>query len=121
MSSQGGANAYRAPARREGATASIRDGDRFGRPGGDLATVRITNLSEEATEDDVKRLCQAFGTTQRIYLAKDKYTQASKGFAFVNFHRRGTIWILANLATFQHTAAAPSRAPAMRFDEQPPE
>ena len=88
MKSQGGANAYKAPARREGASSRMTEGDRFGRPGGDVATVRITNLSEEATDEDVKQLCMPFGNIQRTYLAKDKYTQASKGFAFINYHRR---------------------------------
>ena len=88
MTSSGGKNAYVPPARKVGASSSTMEGSRFGSRGTDVATVRITNLSEEATDEDVKLLCQPFGPVQRTYLAKDKHTQASKGFAFVNFHRR---------------------------------
>ena len=47
--------------------------------------MRITNLSEEATENDVQELCRNFGAISRIYVAKDKVTGQSKGFGFVSF------------------------------------
>lgn len=62
------------------------EGQRFGRRD-EADTVRITNLSEEASENDVQELCRNFGAISRIYVAKDKVTGQSKGFAFVNFHR----------------------------------
>jgi translation initiation factor 3 subunit G len=52
------------------------------------ATIRVTNLSEDTRESDLQELFRPFGTIQRIYLAKDKITGQSKGFAFINFHRR---------------------------------
>jgi translation initiation factor 3 subunit G len=53
------------------------------------ATIRVTNLSEETKESDVSELCRRFGPIQRIFLAKDKDTNLSKGFAFVSFvHRK---------------------------------
>ncbi|XP_014681344.1 PREDICTED: eukaryotic translation initiation factor 3 subunit G-like [Priapulus caudatus] len=52
------------------------------------ATIRVTNLSEDTRESDVQELFRNFGTISRIYLAKDKQTQMSKGFAFITFHRR---------------------------------
>nr|CAB3241662.1 eukaryotic translation initiation factor 3 subunit G-like [Phallusia mammillata] len=52
------------------------------------ATIRVTNLSEETKEPDLQELFKPFGPIQRIYLAKDKHTQQSKGFAFINFHNR---------------------------------
>ena len=51
----------------------------------DEYTVRVTNLPEEATETDLMELFKPFGKVNRIFLAKDKNTQASRGFAFVNF------------------------------------
>jgi len=54
----------------------------------EAATIRVTNLSEETRESDLQELFKPFGSISRIYLAKDRYTGASKGFAFVSFHRR---------------------------------
>lgn len=54
----------------------------------DTATIRVTNLSEDTREADLQELFRPFGTISRIYLAKDKKTGASMGFAFINFHRR---------------------------------
>jgi translation initiation factor 3 subunit G len=60
--------------------------DNGGRPPRDEnATVRVTGLSEETKESDVSDLCRVFGPIQRIYLAKDKDRNSSKGFAFVSF------------------------------------
>ena len=44
----------------------------------DQAAVRVTNLSEEATEGDLRELFGYFGSIQRVFLAKDKRTQQSK-------------------------------------------
>ena len=54
----------------------------------DEYTVRVTNLPEEATEDDLMQLFKPFGKVNRVFLAKDKTTQASRGFAFVNFQNK---------------------------------
>jgi translation initiation factor 3 subunit G len=51
----------------------------------DLNTIRVTNLSESTTEADLQDLFQRFGRISRIYLAKDKETMQSRGFAFVSF------------------------------------
>jgi translation initiation factor 3 subunit G len=51
----------------------------------DLNTIRVTNLSENTTEADLQELFQAFGHISRVYLAKDKETMQSRGFAFVSF------------------------------------
>jgi len=52
------------------------------------ATVRVTNLSEDVKESDLQDLFRSFGKISRIYLAKDKHTGLSKGFAFINFEYR---------------------------------
>uniref|UniRef100_H3DMJ2 Eukaryotic translation initiation factor 3 subunit G n=1 Tax=Tetraodon nigroviridis TaxID=99883 RepID=H3DMJ2_TETNG len=54
----------------------------------DNATIRVTNLSEDTREADLQELFRPFGAISRIYLAKDKNTGQSKGFAFISFHRR---------------------------------
>jgi translation initiation factor 3 subunit G len=51
----------------------------------DLNTIRVTNLSESTTESDLQELFQRFGRISRVYLAKDKETMQSRGFAFVSF------------------------------------
>lgn len=74
---------------------SLRDGANKGRGESmnnskrdEFATIRVTNLSEDTRESDLQELFRPFGTIHRIYLAKDKNTGQSKGFAFINFHRR---------------------------------
>uniref|UniRef100_T1IR28 Eukaryotic translation initiation factor 3 subunit G n=1 Tax=Strigamia maritima TaxID=126957 RepID=T1IR28_STRMM len=54
----------------------------------ETATIRVTNLSEDTRESDLQDLFRPFGSIARIYLAKDKTTGQSKGFAFINFHHR---------------------------------
>ena len=51
-------------------------------------TIRVTNLPEEIQDGDIKDLFAPFGKIVRIFLAKDKYTGQSKGFAFVSFDRK---------------------------------
>jgi len=51
-------------------------------------TIRVTNLPEEIQDSDLKDLFGPFGRVTRIFLAKDKYTGQSKGFAFVSFDSR---------------------------------
>lgn len=54
----------------------------------DTATIRVSNLSEETRENDLQVLFKPYGSISRIYLAKDKETGKSKGFAFINYVRR---------------------------------
>ncbi|KAF7493880.1 Eukaryotic translation initiation factor 3 subunit G [Sarcoptes scabiei] len=51
-------------------------------------TIRITNLPEETQDEDIKDLFKNFGKITRIFLAKDKATGNSKGFAFVSLDTR---------------------------------
>lgn len=48
----------------------------------------MTNLSEDTRESDLSELFRPFGPISRIYLAKDKHSGLSKGFAFINFMHR---------------------------------
>ncbi len=54
----------------------------------DENSVRVTNLSPEAREDDLRELFSRFGQVTRVYVALDRERGISKGFAFVNFVRK---------------------------------
>mmetsp|Transcript_21796 Transcript_21796/g.36054 ORF Transcript_21796/g.36054 Transcript_21796/m.36054 type:complete len:298 (+) Transcript_21796:114-1007(+) len=81
-----GGSKYVPPSMREGAVRSEKT-DSFKRTE-DAWTIRVSNLSEDAKEADVQELFRTFGPIQRVYLARDRVTHQSKGFAFVNFQRR---------------------------------
>ena len=72
---------YVPPAKRAGATATTTR--RF-----EDSTVRVSNLPEVATEDDLRELFGHCGHVMRVYLARDWETGRSKCFAFVSFEDR---------------------------------
>jgi len=45
--------------------------------------IYIGNLSYEVTEEDLKQVFEAFGEVESVKVIKDKYTNRSKGFGFV--------------------------------------
>ncbi|KAJ1449540.1 hypothetical protein M885DRAFT_535198 [Pelagophyceae sp. CCMP2097] len=51
----------------------------------DQATLRVTNISEDTAEADLQVLFAPYGPVARIYLAKDRETMISRGFAFVSY------------------------------------
>ncbi|KAM5534729.1 hypothetical protein V8D89_011593 [Ganoderma adspersum] len=66
-------------------------GESMGRPGGsrdDLPTLRVTNISEDTQENDLRDLFGAFGRIARVYVGRDRETGAGKGFAFVSFEEK---------------------------------
>lgn len=81
------AGKYVPPSMREGAN---RRGESMtpSRTRDETATVRVTNLSEDVRDSDLQDLFRPFGTIARIYLAKDKVTGQSKGFAFISYHKK---------------------------------
>ena len=48
-------------------------------------SIRISNISNNITENDLYDLVSFFGSIKKIIIAKDKDTRKSKGYAFVNF------------------------------------
>lgn len=80
------ASGYRPPAMR-GARAGGSGGGGSRYDDDDEPTVRITNLTEEATYEDLKALVGQFRPL-KVRLAKDRYTQRSRGFAFISFASR---------------------------------
>jgi len=54
----------------------------------EVPAIRVSNLSPAATQDDVQTLFAKFGKIARIHLGRDRRTNESRGFAFINFHHR---------------------------------
>ncbi len=54
-------------------------------PRRDDNSVRVTNLSEDTREDDLRDLFAPFGQVSRVYIAVDRESGESRGFGFVNF------------------------------------
>ncbi|KAJ1888156.1 translation initiation factor eIF3 subunit g [Kickxella alabastrina] len=80
-----GGNSYVPPHMRAGAIRpAAGDSGRGSRD--DLPRIRITNLSEDTQEEDVRQLCKPFGSVSRAFVAIDRNTGACKGYAFVSFH-----------------------------------
>lgn len=75
---------YLPPSRRGLGSSMSMDRDRRD----DTATIRVSNLSEDTRESDLQELFRPWGPISRIYLAKDKETGKSKGFAFINYVRK---------------------------------
>ncbi|KAH6856507.1 eIF-3 RNA-binding subunit [Chaetomium sp. MPI-CAGE-AT-0009] len=79
---------YVPPAMRAGAGAQ---GERMGGKYGerdDLATLRVTNVSEMAEEQELRDMFERFGRVTRVFLAKDRDTGMAKGFAFISYADR---------------------------------
>lgn len=72
------------PSWREEAKQNKHNGERE-KDAEDGLTIRITNLSEDAQERDLWDLCGRCGFIKRLYLAKDRDTFKSRGFAFVTY------------------------------------
>jgi RNA recognition motif-containing protein len=45
--------------------------------------IYVGNLANEVTEEDLKQAFDAFGKVESVNIIKDKYTNRSKGFGFV--------------------------------------
>ncbi|KAF9479498.1 translation initiation factor 3 RNA-binding subunit, partial [Pholiota conissans] len=54
----------------------------------DLPTLRVTNISEDTQENDLRELFGVFGRVARVYVGRDRETGAGKGFAFVSFEEK---------------------------------
>ncbi|KAF8925233.1 translation initiation factor eIF3 subunit g [Dissophora ornata] len=78
---------YVAPHMRAGAPGP-KDRDSMREKRDEQPTLRVTNLSEDATEGDVSELFKRFGHISRVFLARDRETNVCKGFAFVSFTMR---------------------------------
>ncbi|RUP49004.1 eukaryotic translation initiation factor 3 subunit G-domain-containing protein [Jimgerdemannia flammicorona] len=84
-----GPKKYVAPHMRGAGAGGSNTGESMGREKrDDSATIRVTNLSEDVTENDIHDLFRRFGQIARVYLARDRETNVCKGFAFVSFQTK---------------------------------
>ncbi|GAA96195.1 uncharacterized protein L969DRAFT_100704 [Mixia osmundae IAM 14324] len=85
---------YIPPSMRAGAANRVGESMNGPRNRDDMPTLRVTNLSEDATEDDLWELfgsaVRGIGKIHRIYVGMDQETGLCKGFAFVSFEERST-------------------------------
>jgi len=71
---------YVPPSMRDGASGAGASMDRRR----DENSIRVSNLSEDTREQDLQELFRPFGPVTRIYVAFNRETGESRGFAFVN-------------------------------------
>ncbi|KAG9039683.1 translation initiation factor eIF3 subunit g [Tulasnella sp. JGI-2019a] len=81
--------------RRAGADASNRAGETMGRgPGSmsrdDMPTLRVSNVSEDAEEDDMRNLFGRFGKVTTVYVGKGRGTGIGRRYAFVSFEDKAS-------------------------------
>jgi len=81
-----GSGGYVPPHLRGRAGAGEKMGGKFDRD--DSATLRVTNVSEFAEEQDLRDMFSKYGHVTRVFLAKDRETGRAKGFAFVSYADR---------------------------------
>lgn len=83
--SSGSGGKYVPPSRRGGGSG---EGSSSRNDRDDSCTLRVSNISADANEQDLRELFAPFGGVQRVFLAKDRETNQSRGFAFVSFYER---------------------------------
>ena len=66
-------------------------GESMGQRGGsrdDLPTLRVTDISEDTQENDLRELFGSFGRVARVYISRDRDTGVRKDIAFVSIEKR---------------------------------
>ncbi|XP_019870253.2 eukaryotic translation initiation factor 3 subunit G-like isoform X3 [Aethina tumida] len=81
-----GVTKYIPPGMREGASKRPEGSNMQRRE--DQTAIRIANLSNNTTDQDLEDLVKRFGPILKIYLAKDKQTNQCKGYAYVHYKFR---------------------------------
>jgi len=56
--------------------------------GDEVPAIRVSNISSAATQEDLQQLFEKFGRISRIHLGRDRRTNESRGFAFINYQNR---------------------------------
>jgi len=87
MASAAGGSKYVPPSMRAGSSRPAGE-SMFNRNRDDLPTLRITSLSTDADEDDLRDMFGRYGRIARANVVRDRETGESKGFAFVSFESR---------------------------------
>jgi translation initiation factor 3 subunit G len=81
---------YVPPSLRGGSCAASSGGSAMSQPDMQEPTLRVTNLSEDTTEDELGDLFSRIGGSglTRVYVARDRQTNLGRGFAFVTYRLR---------------------------------
>jgi translation initiation factor 3 subunit G len=58
------------------------------RPRDEFPTLRVTSLSVDAEDEDLRELFSPFGRVVRANVVRDRETRESKGFGFVSFESK---------------------------------
>ncbi|KAJ1613273.1 eukaryotic translation initiation factor [Cryptosporidium canis] len=84
-----GANRYQPPFLRTTSSSAFERGSSMQSSHRDDCTVRVANLSEDATEEDLQELFKTAGRVVKVFLAKNKNnSKNTKGFAFITYSKR---------------------------------
>jgi translation initiation factor 3 subunit G len=54
----------------------------------DMPTLRVTNVPDDANDEDLRDLFGQCGRVARVYIGKDRDTGIGKGYAFVSFDEK---------------------------------
>ncbi|KAH8585267.1 eukaryotic translation initiation factor [Cryptosporidium sp. chipmunk genotype I] len=83
------ANRYQPPFFRTTSSSAFERGSNLQSSHRDDCTVRVANLSEDATEEDLQELFKTAGRVVKVFLAKNKNnSKNTKGFAFITYSKR---------------------------------
>ncbi|EAZ51244.1 eukaryotic translation initiation factor [Cryptosporidium parvum Iowa II] len=83
------ANRYQPPFLRTTSSSAFERGSNLQSSHRDDCTVRVANLSEDATEEDLQELFKTAGRVVKVFLAKNKNnSKNTKGFAFITYSKR---------------------------------
>lgn len=72
----------------------------------ELPTIKISNLTTEANEDDVRELVRPFGNVRRVRLPVYNETKERRGIAFVSFSKKYDLLLLLLLLYRSEAAEA---------------
>ncbi|OII72268.1 translation initiation factor [Cryptosporidium ubiquitum] len=85
----GSTNRYQPPFLRTTSGSAFERGSNLQSSHRDDCTVRVANLSEDATEEDLQELFKTAGRVVKVFLAKNKNnSKNTKGFAFITYSKR---------------------------------
>ncbi|KAK9173191.1 RNA recognition motif domain protein family protein [Cryptosporidium meleagridis] len=83
------ASRYQPPFLRTTSSSAFERGSNLQSSHRDDCTVRVANLSEDATEEDLQELFKTAGRVVKVFLAKNKNnSKNTKGFAFITYSKR---------------------------------
>lgn len=50
-----------------------------------MISLKVDNLTFRTTEDELKKVFERYGEVGDVYIPRDRFTQESRGFAFVRY------------------------------------